>query len=256
MSVEEKDLRAPEEERGSGRIGAADVGISVVVYFMVQIIVGAVLFGGLGLELGSTSGTLALVAAATLSSILAVGFVVAVRSGLTPASVGLRATSGRWLLAGAGVGLLAWAVNRGVIVLYIWLTGDASNPQAGLSDTAQGSLPVFALLVLLGGLLTPLGEELLFRGVLYGWLRRWGIVLATVISAVVFGLAHGVNVVLPAAIVLGVFSALLYEKSGSIWPAVVSHAVNNTLIFVLVRILAELGILEQASLVSGAWLPF
>lgn len=256
MSVEEKELRAPEEESGSSRIGAADVGIAVAVYFMVQILVGAVVFGGFGVGFESTSGTLVLVATAAIAPVLAVGFVVAVRRGLSLASVGLRGVSGRWLLAGAGVGLLAWAVNRGVIVLYVWITGDASNPQAGLSSAAaEGALPAFALLVLLGGLLTPLGEELLFRGTLYAWLRRWGVVLAVIVSSVVFGLFHGVNVVLPAAIVFGVFNALLYEKSGSIWPAVVSHAVNNTLIFTLVRVLAESGLLEQTSTANLVWLP-
>ena len=144
----------------------------------------------------------------------------------------------------AGVGLLAWLVNRGVVVFYVWITGDASNPQAGMAETATGgSVGQFALLVLLGGLIAPFGEELLFRGTLYAWLRRWGVVLATVVSAGVFGLFHGVNVVLPAAVVLGVLCALLYEKSGSIWPAVAAHAVNNTLIFVLARVAAELGLL-------------
>jgi membrane protease YdiL (CAAX protease family) len=64
-----------------------------------------------------------------------------------------------------------------------------------------------------------------------------GVVLATVVSAVVFGLFHGAPVLIAAAAVLGVLNAILYEKSGSLWPAVAAHAANNTLLFVLARVL-------------------
>ena len=60
--------------------------------------------------------------------------------------------------------------------------------------------------------------------------------VAVPVSAVFFGLFHGVNVVLPGAIVLGILAALLYEKSGSIWPPVVAHAVNNMAAFTLIRV--------------------
>ena len=90
-------------------------------------------------------------------------------------------------------------------------------------------------------MLTPLAEELLFRGILYTWLRRWGVAVAVGVSAVVFGLAHGVSFVLPAAILLGVLTALIYEKSGSVWPAVIAHVANNTIVFVVARVLTEMG---------------
>ena len=213
---------------------------------VVQIAGGAVLALTLGTEaiLSQDPGaTVWLVGIAAISALVAasVANVVRVRS---PAAIGLVGTSGKWLMIGAGAGLLGFLINRLVIVLYVWITGDTSNPQQGMADTAMGgSLGQFALLVILGGLLAPLGEELLFRGVLFGWLRRWGFVLAAIISAVVFGTAHGINVVLPAAIVLGLLNAYVYEKSGSIWPSVVAHATNNVFIFVLARVLAETGLM-------------
>ena len=152
-------------------------------------------------------------------------------------ALGLRRVSGRWLVVGLGAGLGAMLVNRLLVLLYFWATGDATNPQAGLAETADGTLPQFALMLLLGGLLVPFAEELLFRGVLYGWLRRWGVVVATAASAVVFGVFHLAPVLLVPTVLVGVVNAVLYERSGSIWPAVAAHAANNVVLFALARAL-------------------
>lgn len=179
-----------------------------------------------GLALTGVAGVAALAAAALF-----------VRRGRRTA-LGLVAASPAWLAVGVGAGLAGWLANRGVVWLYMTVTGDTSNPQAGLAAAASETpLAGFLLLVALGGLLVPIGEELLFRGLLYGWLRRWGVPLAVVGSALVFGVFHGFNVVLPAAVVLGVLLAAVRERSGSIWPAVVGHAANNILLFVLARVL-------------------
>ena len=61
--------------------------------------------------------------------------------------------------------------------------------------------------------------------------------LATLASAALFGIAHGVSVVLVVAFLLGVVNAVLVERSGSIWPAVIVHATNNVLAFVAVAVL-------------------
>ena len=232
--------------RAEKRIGLLEVIVAAVTYLVVQIAGGAVLaitLGTAALTSQNSGATVWLVGIAAISALIAAlgANVIRVRS---PAAIGLVKTSGRWLMIGAGAGLLGFLINRLVIVLYVWISGDTSNPQQGMADTAMGgSLVQFALLLILGGLLAPLGEELLFRGVLFGWLRRWRFVLAAIISALVFGTAHGFNVVFPAAIVLGLLNAYVYEKSGSIWPAVVAHATNNTLIFILARILAATGLM-------------
>ncbi len=222
------------------RVGGLEVGVAALAYFVLQVVAGAAAFVSLGIDPSgsfSTAGTLGILAGTAAATLLTVVIAVAIRL-RSLVAVGLSGAAARWVLVGAGAGLAAWAINRGVIVVYVWITGDSSNPQAFLTNVATGgNLAQFALLVALGGLLIPFGEELLFRRLLYGWLRRWGIILATAVSAVVFGLAHGLSVVLPAAIVLGILCALLYEYSGSIWPAAIAHATNNTLIFVLVRTL-------------------
>jgi len=62
-------------------------------------------------------------------------------------------------------------------------------------------------------------------------------VLATLASAALFGIAHGVSVVLVVAFLLWVVNAVLVERSGSIWPAVLAHATNYTIALVLAYLL-------------------
>lgn len=193
--------------------------------------------GLFGPSLFTTAGVLLILATSAAAAIASVGIVVALRRHLSAASVGLQRVSGGWLLAGVGLGITGWLLTRGVVLAYFWITGDTTNPQAGLASAAQGTLAQFGLTLLVAGLAVPFGEELLFRGVLYTWLRRWGIVIATSGSALVFGYTHGLNVVFPATVLLGVLLALAYERSGSIWPGVVGHVLYNLLVFSAARLL-------------------
>ncbi len=60
-------------------------------------------------------------------------------------------------------------------------------------------------------------------------LLRYGPVIATVGSAVISALLHGINVVLPAALVVGIITAELRRRSDSVWPGVAVHAFNNSI---------------------------
>ncbi|HEY2176135.1 MAG TPA: type II CAAX endopeptidase family protein [Mycobacteriales bacterium] len=211
---------------GRPSLGWTEIGIAVVAWFVFS--VAAILVTGLPGPQGQN--TLPVLAGSALAFLLAVGIALVVRVRWLPA-VGLRATTWRWLLAGAGVGVLMRALAFGLVLGYQAITGDLSDPQDFLVGTAAAGGIGFVLLLLLGAGLTPLGEELFFRGVLFGGLRRYGPVIAVIVSSLLFGLAHGVNVVMPVAIVLGVLNAVLYERSGSIWPPVVAHGVHNALGF-------------------------
>jgi len=77
-----------------------------------------------------------------------------------------------------------------------------------------------------------ISEEICFRGMVYGGLRNGlGVLPAALISGAVFGGLHaltGISAV-PVLIGLGVALALLYEKTGSIVPGIILHAINNSL---------------------------
>jgi hypothetical protein len=80
----------------------------------------------------------------------------------------------------------------------------------------------------------PIAEELFFRGFLFGALRKHGLVIAALVSGVTFGLVHvassPIGFIVPLA-GLGVILALLYERTGSLYPPIALHALNNSIAF-------------------------
>ncbi len=77
----------------------------------------------------------------------------------------------------------------------------------------------------------PVGEELFFRGLVHGSLRRLGVPVATLLSAAVFAAVHLVPAAFPVLFVVGVILALLYEHTGSLIPGIVVHMLINALAF-------------------------
>lgn len=71
-------------------------------------------------------------------------------------------------------------------------------------------------------------EEILFRGyILRAFEKSWGIIAAIIVSGFLFGLFHlQLGNLMPLAM-LGFVLAVMTWLSGSIWPAVVAHFMNN-----------------------------
>ena len=87
-----------------------------------------------------------------------------------------------------------------------------------------------ALLVWLRLALVPaVGEELLFRGLMQGYLRPWGGRAAVWGQAVLFALLHGDAPACLSALLSGLALGLCAEYSGSLVPGMAFHLYNNTL---------------------------
>lgn len=140
---------------------------------------------------------------------------------------GVRPTSRRWLLIGVGVGLVAFVLKGLAGLVWIQITGNTNTVQGVYAQGGSGGALSLVLATVFLGLLTPIGEELLFRGVITTVLLRHGPVLGVVGSTLVFALAHGINIVFPGAVVAGLATAEIYRRSGSVWTAVVVHVVFN-----------------------------
>lgn len=85
----------------------------------------------------------------------------------------------------------------------------------------------FTKVLLVMAVIPALCEELLFRGLLQGLLKRWGIHLAVWVSAALFASIHGQFYAFLSILVLGAALGYLRQWSGSLlWPTVL-HFVNN-----------------------------
>jgi membrane protease YdiL (CAAX protease family) len=90
-----------------------------------------------------------------------------------------------------------------------------------------------------GGLLAPLAEEVFFRGIVYGFLRRWGVLVAIAGTTLFFVGAHSMASPVPVTqIVGGIVFALAYETGGSLVVPITIHILGNTAIFALSLVLS------------------
>lgn len=91
-------------------------------------------------------------------------------------------------------------------------------------------------------------EEIMFRGYIMRALERsWGILAGIVVSGLLFGMFHlQLPNLLPLALI-GIVLALMTWLSGSIWPAVLAHFINNGVAVLLGSTYPELAFVEMSA---------
>jgi membrane protease YdiL (CAAX protease family) len=147
------------------------------------------------------------------------------------ADFGLRPPTRFWRT----VGVLALVWIGFLIFSWIWSVAVGLDEQQKLPDElgADGPLPNVLAVVVLITVVAPLGEELFFRGFFFGALRNWhGPWLAAVLTGLVFGAIHlgssPVGYLVPLAF-FGFGLCVLYESTGSLYPSIALHALNNSI---------------------------
>ncbi len=140
---------------------------------------------------------------------------------------------------GVGWGAAALMV-LGLVVAFLLLNAVWStlvNPGKEKLLEQLGTKESTLLLVLSAGLtcvVAPMCEEFLFRGYVFTALRSWGLLPAAIVDGLLFGGVHASSApaldLLPLA-ALGFGLCLLYRYSGSLYPGMGAHALNNSLAF-------------------------
>lgn len=152
--------------------------------------------------------------------------------------LGLRGFGATALGLGCGLMILSYLFN---LVYSLILAQFNLRMQADLSPLlAELSSP---WLFLVGAVVVaPVVEEIFFRGFLYAGLRgRYGWQKAAVISAALFAVVHLQLTAVAPIFLLGLVFAFLYERSGSIWPAVLMHVSSNALALGAAYLILQLG---------------
>jgi membrane protease YdiL (CAAX protease family) len=110
------------------------------------------------------------------------------------------------------------------------------------ADLVWGSPSLTAISGIEYVIFAPLFEELAFRGILFAILRRkFSFLPAALISAGIFAIAHGYGLVgFVSVLWSGLLWAWLYEKTGSLLPGILAHAINNLLVCLSVMALLRL----------------
>lgn len=103
----------------------------------------------------------------------------------------------------------------------------------GRAVATRGFLYIF-LITAIVGIIDPIAEELLFRGVIHtAYQNKHGFEIAVIVSSLVFALAHFDLAVIPIVFPLGVILAYAYYRTESLLTPVLMHMTNNTVVFIL-----------------------
>lgn len=167
-------------------------------------------------------------------SLAGVAFLLANPGELTaPSALGLReARTPPW--KPAALAYLVYVACAIAIAALIQPEQDDVTQELGYGESGLGDVAIGFLIVVIA----PVTEEIFFRGFLFSGLRRGlPFAAAAAISAVVWGAFHytgpGTWGVVIQLAVFGIVLAWLYERTGSIWPTIGVHALNNAIAFAI-----------------------
>ena len=216
------------------------------VRLLVWLLVGLSPVPGSGLEPGN-----ALLAAMTVllfqtAVILAMLRAVVIRKyGLSWADLGLRPAGRHWYRRAVIIAVLLLPTVALVNSVLIPMLAEEPfrNPQLYAIAPAGFSWSALLTMLVMAGVVSPFAEELVFRGLLFPWLRtRLGVPAAVLLSALCFATLHGAAILIPALTVVGAAFAVIYQRCGSLWPAIVAHSVFNGIMIVVLYALLAAGV--------------
>lgn len=137
-------------------------------------------------------------------------------------------------------GVLFWAslIAIGAAIPSQWLMEQLqfTDTNAALFSMMMSSTWGYVVLCLLA----PLAEEIVFRGaILRSLLQSYRPWVAILVSAIFFSVVHANPAQMPHAFVIGLLMGWMYWRTGSILPGIALHWVNNSVAYVVVRLMPQ-----------------
>ena len=152
--------------------------------------------------------------------------VLALARGIAPATLGLRRPDSWGRATGWILAALATIWVLGAILNVFLKAGEEQGLVPDGWDSSRAA-PFVANFVVVA-MVAPFVEELTYRGLGYAAVRDgYGVPAAIVVTALAFGLAHGLIVALPVLSIFGAILAFLRFKTDSLYPSVILHGVFN-----------------------------
>ena len=152
--------------------------------------------------------------------------VLLIARGIAPATLGLVRPASWPRAAGRVATALVsiWVIGA---VLNIFLEAGKEQGLVPSGWDSSRAAPFVANFVVVAGV-APVVEELTYRGLGFAAVRdAFGNGAAVGVTAIAFGLAHGLFVALPVLTIFGLILAWVRLTTGSIYPTIALHAVFN-----------------------------
>lgn len=115
-----------------------------------------------------------------------------------------------------------------IVILMELLGGTTENSK---TESLQNNMGIWSILIAFASaaIISPIYEEIFYRGFLYRWFRvKWGVSAGILLSSIIFMLVHIPTYnTLPINFLTGVVFSWTYEKTGSIYPGIIIHGVFN-----------------------------
>ncbi|HEX9372547.1 MAG TPA: CPBP family intramembrane glutamic endopeptidase [Roseiflexaceae bacterium] len=147
----------------------------------------------------------------------------------------------RLVLLGLGMAMLMYAGSVIISGAFAWfgIQQNQSEQFAKQFGLTPGATLGQALFLIGGGLIAPIGEEVLFRGYVFNAIRltfqsrAWGLPLAYLGSALLFSLIHAPGISGAIALVTPIFFVALVlawgmHRTGSLLPGIIAHSLFNS----------------------------
>ncbi|MBR4589708.1 MAG: CPBP family intramembrane metalloprotease [Bacteroidaceae bacterium] len=117
-----------------------------------------------------------------------------------------------------------------LLLLSGWLPEELIDVESDLDLIITPSTWVLGLLLV--GILGPIFEEIMCRGILIGGLRKIKCPVWTsiILSGIIFGALHGMIIKFVGCTIFGIITGWLYCRTRSLIPGIVMHIINNSIV--------------------------
>ena len=237
------DPTPPPPERPELPEGAAPrwpawyAGVGFVVALIATLVVVGIVAAATGASTDDENATFTVVAT-FLQGVIFIGTAVlfASFSGKPrPEQFGLRRAPFWPSVGWAALGLASFYVFAGLYTAIVQPDAEQTVAQDLGADQGTFGLIAAGFMVIC---VAPLAEEFFFRGFFYRALRsKYSVFGAALIDGLLFGFIHwdfstadGLLIIPPLA-VLGIMFCLVYERTGSLYPVIALHALNNAIAY-------------------------
>jgi membrane protease YdiL (CAAX protease family) len=212
-------------------------GVAFLVGLIGTLLAVGIVAAATGTEPGEESPTFTIVA--TLAqSVVFVGTAVLFASMTAPPRVwqfGLTRVPFWQALGWAALGMFAFYVFAAAYTAAVQPDVEQRITESLGADEGTLGLIAAGFMVIV---VAPAAEEFFFRGFFYRALRsRFAVGTAATIDGLLFGVIHWdfsdseAILLVPPLAVLGLIFCLVYERTGSLFPVIALHSVNNTIAF-------------------------